>query len=98
MGAAGGILAFGNIIPEVLVQLYDAVQEGELTRAAHLQMIVSKLHGEISGYGIPGIKAILTHRGFATGQPRSPLLPLSPEQRTHAIHAWEAAMAAAGMI
>lgn len=92
MGAAGGILAFGNIIPEILVQLYDAVQAGDIATAARLQMAVSKLHSEISAYGIPGIKAILAHRGFSAGQPRSPLLPLPPEQTQQAIAAWETAI------
>lgn len=95
MGAAGGILAFGNIIPEVIVALAQAVQANDLPRAASLQMALSSLHSEIADYGIPGIKAILEHRGLAPGHPRLPLLPLSPEQRQQTIAAWERCMAAA---
>ncbi|NOX63474.1 MAG: dihydrodipicolinate synthase family protein [Chloroflexi bacterium] len=93
LGAVGGVFAFGNIIPEILVRLYDAVRAGDMERAAGLQAAVTHLSVEIGAWGIPAIKAILAHRGFQPGRPRPPLRPLSPTQAEQAIAVWEEVMA-----
>lgn len=96
MGAAGSITAFANIIPELMVAIYRAVQAGDMATAARLQVAVSRLHWEIGPLGSPALKAILEHRGFRPGRPRRPLLPLSPDERARAVAAWERAMQAVG--
>ncbi|MCO6449348.1 MAG: dihydrodipicolinate synthase family protein [Caldilineales bacterium] len=89
VGAIGGIYAFGNIIPEIFVAMYDAVQAADLKRAAALQSVVAALFAEIGAMGIPAIKTILKHRGFTPGIPRPPLQPLAPEVEARVISAFE---------
>ncbi len=97
MGASGSIMAFGNIIPEIMVAMWRAVKGNDLARASHLQRAISAMAGVLGRYGIPGIKAVANHRGYAAGEPRAPLRPLSPEATTVAVRAWEKAMAEAGI-
>ncbi len=92
MGAAGSITAFANIVPELMVALWKAVQTRNLNRAVGLQRAITELHGVIGPMGIPAIKAILAHRGYQAGQPRSPLAPLPEADRQTAIAAWKQAM------
>jgi 4-hydroxy-2-oxoglutarate aldolase len=92
MGAAGSITAFANIVPEMLVGLWNAVQEKDLVRAAALQRAITELHGRIGPMGIPAIKALLAHRGYEPGVPRSPLAPLDAMSQEAAIAAWKQAM------
>jgi 4-hydroxy-2-oxoglutarate aldolase len=92
MGAAGSITAFANIVPEMMVSLWNAVQAKDLVRAAALQRALTELHGKIGPMGIPAIKALLNYRGFQAGDPRSPLSPLDDASREIAIAAWKQAM------
>jgi len=92
MGAAGSITAFGNIVPELMVALWNAVQARDLTRAAGLQRAITELHGAIGPLGIPAIKALLNYRGYQAGEPRSPLAPLDEAITEMAIAAWKQAM------
>ncbi len=92
MGAAGSITAFGNIVPELMVALWKAVQAKDLTRAAGLQRAITELHGVIGPMGIPAIKALLNYRGYQAGRPRSPLAPLDEAATETAIAAWKQAM------
>ncbi len=93
MGAAGSITAFANIIPEMMVSLWHAVQERDLMRAAALQRAITELHSKLAPLGfIPAIKTILNYRGWQGGQPRLPLAPLDEEAGQRAIAAWREAM------
>ncbi len=92
MGAAGSITAFANIVPEMMVSLWDAVQKKDLVRAAALQRAITELHGRIGPMGIPAIKALLAYRGFDAGEPRLPLAPLDDAALEIAIAAWKQAM------
>ncbi len=98
MGAAGSIMAFGNIIPEIMVALWKAVKANDLPGAAHLQRTISAMAGTLGRYGIPGIKAVLNYRGYIAGEPRAPLQPLAPEATTITVRAWERAMEEAGVL
>ena len=97
LGAVGSITALANIIPEIMVAIWDAVQAGDLVRAAALQKVVTQLYDDIIGYGIPGYKAILDHRGFTPGDPRAPLSSLATEPARKATAAWEQAVARADL-
>ena len=92
MGAGGSITAFANIVPEIMVSLWDAMQKKDLVRAAALQRAITELHGRIGPMGIPAIKALLEYRGFRGGLPRLPLAPLDDASREVAITAWKQAM------
>lgn len=98
MGAAGSIMAYGNIVPEIMVSLWDAVGTGDLPRAVHLQRTVSAMGGSLGRFGIPGIKAVLNHRGFVAGEPRAPLRPLDASSTAAAVAAWARAMDQAGVV
>ena len=73
-GASGMILASAQVFPEIWQQLYNAVQEGDLSTARKLQMSVQKLarifcrHG-----GAVAVKAALNMMGIEVGRPRRPL-------------------------
>ncbi|MBX7236304.1 MAG: dihydrodipicolinate synthase family protein [Caldilineales bacterium] len=96
MGCQGNIAALGNIIPELFVGVYRAVHEGDLSRAAELQAIITQFGAQMKRFGIPGIKAVLDRRGFVGGDPRLPLAPLSPAEAETATGIWRAAMNRAG--
>lgn len=96
MGCQGNIAALGNIIPELFVGVYRAVHEGDLSRAAELQAIITQFGAQMKRFGIPGIKAVLDRRGFVGGDPRLPLAPLSPAEAEMATGIWRAAMNRAG--
>lgn len=98
MGAQGNIAAYGNIIPELFVGIYGAVERGDLGRAADLQAIVTQFGSKMGRFGIPGIKAVMDHRGFVGGEPRLPLAPLSPADSEMAVRVWQQAMDRAAII
>ena len=81
-GAAGGILAVANVLPNQCVSLVEMAREGRhqeaLTiqrRITHLAQLVSSVHG------VPGLKAAMDLFGFNGGPVRSPLQSLSDRAR-----------------
>ena len=77
VGAAGGILALANALPEPCVHLFELTQAGRHDEAIALQrrlVPVARLLG--AQHGVPGLKAALNLLGYDVGQPRPPLLPL----------------------
>lgn len=74
MGAAGGILALANIAPQICLDLYHAVKNGQLNKARILQLNVLRLNQLTTTiYGIGGLKYALDQIGMFGGQPRKPL-------------------------
>jgi|UniRef100_A0A7J3UZC1 dihydrodipicolinate synthase/N-acetylneuraminate lyase len=73
MGAHGVVSGLANALPEPVVELVNAVQSGDLQRAAALQIKVFKMR-EIMHLApsLPMIQAILRARGVNAGYPRSP--------------------------
>lgn len=96
MGCQGNIAALGNIIPELFVGIYQAVQKGDLAAAAELQTLITQFVAQMKRFGIPGIKAVLDRRGFAGGDPRLPLAALSPADAETAMGFWRTTMNRAG--
>jgi 4-hydroxy-tetrahydrodipicolinate synthase len=74
-GAKGAILASANVIPDVWVKLYEAVQKGNMQKARELQMKVQKLARIFVRHGgaVP-VKAALKMRGLDMGKTRRPLV------------------------
>ncbi len=77
VGAVGGILALGAVLPDQCVQLFELVKAGRHEEARALQRRiapVARLLGPI--HGVPGLKAALNLLGYDVGVPRPPLAPL----------------------
>jgi 4-hydroxy-tetrahydrodipicolinate synthase len=74
-GAKGAILASANVIPDIWVKLYRAVQKGDIDSARKLQMNAQKLARIFSRYGgALAVKAALKMMGVDVGKVRRPLV------------------------
>jgi len=72
-GCSGAILASANIIPDVWVQIYNHVKNGELQKARELQYKVQKIARIIAGSGAVGTKSALNMMKIKVGPVRKPL-------------------------
>ncbi len=73
-GARGGILAVGCVAVAVCLEIFDATQAGEASRAAALQQRLTPLARAVTKtYGIGGLKTALDLAGFVGGAVRRPL-------------------------
>ena len=73
-GAEGGILAVGCAAPEFCIEIYRAVQAGEIDRASTLQERLTPLaHAVTKAYGIGGLKTAMDLAGYVGGAVRKPL-------------------------
>jgi 4-hydroxy-2-oxoglutarate aldolase len=82
VGAAGGIVAVANVVPDVCVRLYDLVRAGKHDEARLLQRRLTPLANAVTGgYGIAGLKVAMEIAGYAGGEVRRPLRPAKPEAR-----------------
>ena len=78
VGCVGGIVALANVLPEEVCRLMQLYNEGNMAEAKKLQLrLVEPNTAVTSGYGVPGLKAVLRClRGIDTGCVRSPLQDL----------------------
>jgi 4-hydroxy-2-oxoglutarate aldolase len=82
VGAAGGIVAVANVVPDVCVQLYDLVRAGRHDEARALQRKLTPLANAVTaGYSIAGLKVAMDIAGYVGGGVRRPLRPAKPEAR-----------------
>jgi len=82
VGATGGIVAIANVVPELVVRLYDLARAGKHDEALALQRALVPLAAAVTtGYGVPGLKAAMALAGYRPGQPRRPLAPLEDDDR-----------------
>jgi 4-hydroxy-2-oxoglutarate aldolase len=82
LGAAGGIMALGNIAPEACAQLYDYAQEGNHDMARQLQLKLINANTAVTAtFGVAGLKQAMDWLGYYGGPCRSPLGPLSAQQQ-----------------
>jgi 4-hydroxy-2-oxoglutarate aldolase len=80
LGAKGGILALSNLAPGETVEIYKLFQAGDYEKARELQLRLLPVNQKIvGGFGVPGIKCAAEMLGYAAGDPRPPLRPVSPE-------------------
>lgn len=92
LGATGGILALANVAPRETVALYQAARANHLEEARTLNdQLVPVGVAVTATYGIGGLKAAMDLLGYRGGQPRSPLLPPSPEAVNDIQHILETA-------
>lgn len=81
-GARGGILAVGCCAPQICLDIYKAVQEGDIDGANTLQEKLTPLARAVTKtYGIGGLKAALDIVGYVGGAVRAPLPAPSEEAR-----------------
>lgn len=82
IGAVGGVLGVGNLMPGETAELVSAHQEGRAQAAGKVQEHVGPVHKVIVGdMGVPGIKAAMDLMGLQGGNPRPPMLPLAEKRR-----------------
>jgi 4-hydroxy-2-oxoglutarate aldolase len=74
LGAIGGILAVGCVVPEICVEIFRAFADGDNKRASILQLKLTPLAAAVTTrYGIGGLKAALDMNGYIGGAVRAPL-------------------------
>ncbi len=79
VGAAGAIVAVACVLPELCVELYSHARTGRHAEARALQRRLTPLGRLVTTtHGVPGLKAALDLAGYRGGEPRPPLLPVSP--------------------
>jgi 4-hydroxy-2-oxoglutarate aldolase len=77
LGAAGGILAVANVLPDACVDLYEHARAGRHEQALKIQRAITPLAQMVTSiHGIAGLKVALTHLGYQVGPCRGPLQPL----------------------
>ncbi len=95
LGAAGGILAVADFLPELCVELYDACAEGDYARARKLQeRLIDLTLTLVAKLGISGVKYAMDRAGYYGGPARRPLLPLNEAQKKEAERILEAVLGA----
>lgn len=85
IGADGGIGGTYGVMPELFLKVEKCYVQGDMAEAQKWQFIINELIVELlsfpSLYG--ACKAILSLRGFETGKPRMPLLPVRDTDLDH---------------
>ncbi|MFC6716647.1 dihydrodipicolinate synthase family protein [Natrialbaceae archaeon GCM10025810] len=75
IGCSGVVSAVANVFPELVVDLYEAYDDGDEERARDLQSLVFDVRDafKTGGAYMSGVKTALRLRGFDAGPLRSPL-------------------------
>ena len=82
-GATGAVLAFAACAPQACQEVYFAWKDHDLTLAREKQERIVGPSRRIAGeLGISGIKYGCDFNGYYGGRARSPLLPLTAEQKS----------------
>jgi 4-hydroxy-2-oxoglutarate aldolase len=82
LGAAGGIVAAGLLVPDWCAEVLAQYRAGNSARAGQVQAKITPIHKEIvAAFGAVGVKAALDELGYAGGPPRPPLRPLPAKDR-----------------
>lgn len=73
-GACGGILAVGCVVPQLCLEIYRAINNGDINRAQSLQKDLTPIARAVTRtYGIGGLKQAMEMVGFVGGAVRHPL-------------------------
>lgn len=82
VGAVGGVCALANVLGPQVCELYDLCVSGRWDEAKVLQQRLIQPNTAVTrGLGVPGLKAAMEWFGFHGGRCRSPLQPLTENQR-----------------
>ncbi len=94
VGAAGGILAVANVIPDLCVALFRAHRSGDHTAALALQHRMARLARLVTVvHGVGGLKAAMERAGYRGGEVREPLAMPDGQARAEIFRELEAVMA-----
>jgi 4-hydroxy-2-oxoglutarate aldolase len=86
IGARGGIISLGNVLPDKVAELYQAWVNGEMDKAQDLHFRLGRLTSAVSGsYGVSGVKAAMNIVGLKGDEPRSPM-PKAPADEVEKIY------------
>ena len=92
LGAKGTIGAINTILPELCVQLYNAVQADEIEDALELNRKIFPVSMQIKSTNWASrVKAAINLQGRDVGLARSPMMPLSDEEKEDMVLALRAA-------
>lgn len=81
VGAAGGILAVANVVPQECVRVQNLFEEKRFDDARVLQSRLTSLANAVTTkYGVGGLKMAMDLAGYFGGHPRSPLK--RPDKKT----------------
>jgi 4-hydroxy-tetrahydrodipicolinate synthase len=72
-GCSGAILASANFMPEIWIEIHNAIKKGDLKTAREIQYKVQKIARIIAKSGPVGTKAALNMMGIKVGPVRLPL-------------------------
>ena len=82
VGAVGAVAALANVFPREVCRLHELFMAGKLEEARLLQARLVPANTAVTAtYSIPGLKAALELTFGYGGRPRSPLLPLTQQER-----------------
>jgi len=82
VGAVGAVAALANIFPHEVCRLHELFIEGKIEEARLLQARLVPANTAVTvTYSVPGLKAALELTAGYGGLPRSPLLPLTEQER-----------------
>jgi 4-hydroxy-2-oxoglutarate aldolase len=74
VGAAGGILAVANVVPQECVQIQNFFKKRKMSEARALQGQLTPLAKAVTArYGIGGLKMAMDLASYFGGNPRLPL-------------------------
>ena len=80
VGATGTVAALANVMGEEVVKLHNMLMEGEECLDLQYKLIAPNT-AVTAGFGIAGLKFVCDNVGLYGGPCRSPIQPLSQEQR-----------------
>ena len=87
LGVQAGIMALANCAPAELVEVQSLFEAGAIAEAEALyRKWVPVNHAVTATYGVAGLKYACTLRGYAAGEVRSPLPPLSDKGKEAIAH------------
>ncbi len=82
LGAVGGVLALADCLPELCIELHQAVAANQNAKAQELnRRILPASKKIVRQLGIAGVKCAMDYRGYYGGPVRGPLLPLNAAQK-----------------
>jgi 4-hydroxy-tetrahydrodipicolinate synthase len=83
VGCAGGVSAVANALPELLVDLHESYDAGDIEHARECQSSLYRVREAFKGGPyLAGVKAALSLRGFDAGPLRSPLRRIDDEAKS----------------
>ncbi|HLJ35979.1 MAG TPA: dihydrodipicolinate synthase family protein [Ktedonobacteraceae bacterium] len=82
VGAMGAVAALANIFPREVCRVQELFDTGQMADARIMQARIAPANTAITTtYSVPGLKAALELTYGYGGRPRSPLLPLTEQER-----------------